>query len=112
MAYKIATNKTTAAPKTMSVSNFEDDQAVNAHTVLGSLTDRLDSSSSSLAEMYLRLVHLADRIFGANADDGDERKAGPENQSPAELHRLEHLACRLSEQVSAFDRAIERLEHL
>jgi hypothetical protein len=111
LAYKITPKQTTAAHKTMSASNFEDDQAVNAPTVLGSLTDRLDSSASALTEMYLRLVHLADRLFGANPDD-PERNTGLENGSAAELHRLEYLACRLSDQVAAFARAIERLERL
>jgi hypothetical protein len=109
LAYKMATKQTT--PKTMSVSNFEDDQAANVPTVLGALTDRLDSSAAALAELYLRLVHLADRLFGPNPDE-DERKVGSDVRSTAELHRLEYLACRLSDQVSAFDRAIERIERL
>jgi hypothetical protein len=109
MAYKISkSHSTPSAPPNYARDR---DEASNAPSVLDSLTDRLDSSASAFGELHRRLVVLADRLLGPNPpEDGD--KATFENRSPAVTHRLEHVACALSDQVSAFDRAIERLERL
>jgi hypothetical protein len=110
MAYKIAAkSQPRAVPKSMSVSNFEDDKA--APSVLDSLTDRLETSSVAFTELQQRLVRLADRIFGPNPPSDDEGK-NLWNGSTGTVARLERLAVTLSEQVVAFDRAIERLELL